>query len=73
MAGRDGDSRKTRAAALSIGSNSVPIALKILERESALRQVDGRGDPYGEDHAEIADVAVQEQQNGRHEAEQHRR
>jgi cation diffusion facilitator family transporter len=36
-----------------------------LEPESALRQVDGGGGADGEHHAEVADVAVHEQQNGR--------
>jgi cation diffusion facilitator family transporter len=44
-----------------------------LEPQSALRQVDGGGDAYGEHHAEVADVAIQKQQDGRHEAEHHRR
>jgi cation diffusion facilitator family transporter len=37
-----------------------------LEPESALRQVDRGSKPDGQDHAEVADVAVQEQQHGRH-------
>jgi cation diffusion facilitator family transporter len=35
-----------------------------LEPESALRQVDGGGEPDREHHAEVPDVAVHEQQNG---------
>jgi cation diffusion facilitator family transporter len=37
-----------------------------LEPESALRQVHGSGQPDGEHHPEVADVAVHEQQNGSH-------
>jgi cation diffusion facilitator family transporter len=37
-----------------------------LEPESALRQVDSGGGADGEDHAEVARVAVHEQQNGGH-------
>ncbi|HEY3188613.1 MAG TPA: cation diffusion facilitator family transporter [Solirubrobacteraceae bacterium] len=44
-----------------------------LEPESALRQVDrGRGTD-GQKYAEVADVAVDEQQNRRHEADENRR
>jgi cation diffusion facilitator family transporter len=39
-----------------------------LEPESALRQVDRGGKPDGEHHAEVARVAVHEQQNGRDQA-----
>ena len=37
-----------------------------LEPESALRQVDSGGSPDGEHHAEVADIAVHEQQDGGH-------
>jgi cation diffusion facilitator family transporter len=39
-----------------------------LEPESALRQVDRGGQPDGQNHAEVARVAVHEQQNGRDQA-----
>jgi cation diffusion facilitator family transporter len=44
-----------------------------LEPESALRQVDGGGEAYRENDAEVSDIAVQEQEQGRHEAEHNRR
>ena len=44
-----------------------------LEPESALRQVDRGGQGDREHHPEVADVAVHEQENGRHEAEHNRR
>jgi divalent metal cation (Fe/Co/Zn/Cd) transporter len=44
-----------------------------LEPESALREVDGGGQPHGKDDAEVTDVAVDEQQQGRHEAENYGR
>lgn len=37
-----------------------------LEPQSALREVDSGGRTHGEDHAEVADIAVHEQQDGRH-------
>jgi cation diffusion facilitator family transporter len=36
-----------------------------LEPESALRQVDGGGEPHGENNAEVTDVAVDQQQHRR--------
>jgi divalent metal cation (Fe/Co/Zn/Cd) transporter len=44
-----------------------------LEPESALREVDGGGDRHGQDHAEVADIAVHEQQQRPHQAEHHGR
>jgi cation diffusion facilitator family transporter len=44
-----------------------------LEPESALRQVDRGRQPDGEHHPEVPDVAVDEQQQGRHEAEHYGR
>jgi cation diffusion facilitator family transporter len=44
-----------------------------LEPESALRQVDSGREADGKHDPEVADIAVQEQQQGRHEAEHHRR
>jgi cation diffusion facilitator family transporter len=39
-----------------------------LEPESALRQVDGGGGAHGQHHAEVADIAVHEQEQRRHDA-----
>jgi divalent metal cation (Fe/Co/Zn/Cd) transporter len=44
-----------------------------LEPESALREVDGGGDAHRQDHAEVSDVAIHEQEHGHNEAEQNRR
>ena len=44
-----------------------------LEPESALREVHSGRHPDGKHYPEVADVAVDEQQDGRHEAEQNRR
>jgi len=44
-----------------------------LEPESALREVDRGRQPDREHHAEVADVAVHEQQQGRHQAENYGR
>jgi divalent metal cation (Fe/Co/Zn/Cd) transporter len=40
-----------------------------LEPQSALREVDSGREAHGEDDSEVAHVAVDEQQNRRHEAE----
>jgi cation diffusion facilitator family transporter len=42
-----------------------------LEPESALREVDSGRRAHGEEDAEIADVTVQQEQDGRHEADEH--
>jgi divalent metal cation (Fe/Co/Zn/Cd) transporter len=41
-----------------------------LEPQSALREVDSGGEADGKDHAEVAHVAVDEQQQGRDDADQ---
>jgi hypothetical protein len=55
-------------SAVRAGLGGTADVLIHLEPESALRQIDRGGQPDGEHDAEVARVAVHEQQNGRDQA-----